>query len=242
MLIETQAIVINTLKFGDADLIARCYCKEIGLKSFLLKGILNSKKGRLSKSLFQPLSLIRLITLIKNENSEGLLFIREAHLHYPLNEIPTDIKKNTVGQFLGEVLSRVISEEGAPNPQFYQFIEEKIIYLETQSFSPIFHLKFMTELSHHLGFYPNKSSINEDYFDMETGCFCSNTPSKFLVSGPVVVAFKELLGIKFDQLKQISVPNTIRTKLLVVLLDYYNLHLENFGKIKSIDILHEIFR
>ncbi|HCZ09902.1 MAG TPA: DNA repair protein RecO, partial [Flavobacteriaceae bacterium] len=28
----------------------------------------------------------------------------------------------------------------------------------------------------------------------------------------------------------------------VVLLDYYNLHLENFGKIKSIDILHEIFR
>ncbi len=78
MLVETDAIVLSTLKYGDASLIARCYCKELGLKSFLLKGILSSKKGRLKKSFFQPLSLITLNTQIKNESKQGLNFIKEA--------------------------------------------------------------------------------------------------------------------------------------------------------------------
>ena len=56
MLIETDAIVLSTLKYGDSSLIARCYCKELGLKSFLLKGILSSKKAGLKKSLFNPLA------------------------------------------------------------------------------------------------------------------------------------------------------------------------------------------
>ena len=53
MLVKTNAIVISTLKYGDSSLITRCYCKELGLKSFMLKGILTSKKGGLKKSLFQ---------------------------------------------------------------------------------------------------------------------------------------------------------------------------------------------
>ncbi|MGB1362946.1 MAG: DNA repair protein RecO, partial [Flavobacteriaceae bacterium] len=109
MLIETDAIVISTLKYGDSSLIARCYCKELGLKSFMLKGILSSKKGQLKKSLFQPLSIINLITQVKNDNREGLHFIKEARVRFPLIEIPSDIKKNTVALFLSEVLTRVIT-------------------------------------------------------------------------------------------------------------------------------------
>jgi len=30
--------------------------------------------------------------------------------------------------------------------------------------------------------------------------------------------------------------------VLRVLIDYFNLHLQGFGKIKSVNILHEIFR
>ena len=93
MLIETDAVVISTLKYGDSSLIARCYCKELGLKSFMLKGILSSKKGALKKSLFQPLSIINLITQVKNQNREGLHFIKEAQIRFPVIEIPSDIKK-----------------------------------------------------------------------------------------------------------------------------------------------------
>lgn len=241
MLIETNAIVLSTLKYGDSSLIARCYCKELGLKSFLLKGILSSKKAGLKKSLFQPLSLIRLITQVKNENSEGLYYIKEARIHFPLIEIPSDIKKNAVVLFLSEVLTRVITEEGAPNPSLYHFIQKNVIHLEAKRFSPLFHLKFMMELSQHLGFYPNQSEMEENYFDLESGCFCGASPSKYLIGGDLALAFKELLGTNFDTLDDISIPNVLRIKVLGVLIDYFNLHLHGFGKIKSVDILHEIF-
>ncbi len=242
MLIETDAIVISTLKYGDSSLIARCYCKELGLKSFMLKGILSSKKGQLKKSLFQPLSIINLITQVKNDNREGLHFIKEARVRFPLIEIPSDIKKNTVALFLSEALTRVITEEGAPNPILYHFIQKNVILLEQKGFSPLFHLKFMIDLSQHLGFYPNQSDLKEDYFDLESGCFCSSSPSKYVIGGDLVIAFKKLLGTNFETMNDLTIPNSLRTKVLSVLIDYFNLHLQGFGKIKSVDILHEIFR
>ena len=44
MHVETDAIVISSLKYRDSSLIVRCYCKELGLRSFMLKGILAAKK------------------------------------------------------------------------------------------------------------------------------------------------------------------------------------------------------
>ncbi len=242
MLIETDAIVISTLKYGDSSLIARCYCKDLGLKSFMLKGILSSKKGSLKKSLFQPLSIINLITRIKNKNREGLHFIKEARVHFPLIEIASDIKKKAVALFLSELIINVITEEGAPNGTLYNFIQKNVIHLEEKRFSPLFHLKFMMDLSHHLGFYPNQSNLGEDYFDLESGCFCSSSPSKYLIGGEIVVAFKKLLGTNSETFNDLTIPNLLRTKVLRVLIDYFNLHLQGFGKIKSVNILHEIFR
>ena len=242
MLIETDAVVISTLKYGDSSLIARCYCKELGLKSFMLKGILSSKKGALKKSLFQPLSIINLITQVKNQNREGLHFIKEARIRFPLIEIPSDIKKNAVALFLSEVMTRVISEEGAPNSTLYHFIQKNVIQLEEKGFSPLFHLKFMMDLSQHLGFYPNQSDSKKDFFDLESGCFGSSSPSKYLIGGDLVDALKQLLGTNLEALNELTIPNSLRTKVLSVLIDYFNLHLQGFGKIKSVDILHEIFR
>ena len=242
MLIKTNAIVLSTLKYGDSSLIARCYCKELGLKSFMLKSILSSKKGQLKKSLFQPFNIITLITQVKNENKDGLHFIREARICFPLIEIPSDIKKNTVALFLSEVMGRVITEEGAPNQILYHFLEKNIIFLEQKGFSPLFHLKFMTDLSHHLGFYPNQSNLKEDYFDLESGCFCSSSCSKYVIGGDLVITLKKILGTNFEDLNHLKIPNSLRIKVLNVLVDYFNLHLHSIGKIKSLDILHEIFR
>ena len=242
MLIKTNSIVLSTLKYSDSSLIARCYCKELGLKSFLLKGILSSKKGALKKSLFQPLNIISLITQVNNQNHERLLFIKEARVHFPLFEIPSNIKKNTIALFLSEVLTKVISEEGAPNKSLFHFIEKNIIHLETKGFSPLFHIKFMLELTNHLGFYPNQSNMKEDFFDLENGCFCMSSPSQYVIGGDLVIALKKLLGTNFVELEKIAISNTLRSKVLSILIDYFNIHLQGFGKIKSVNILHEIFR
>ena len=241
MLVKTNAIVISTVKYGDSSLITRCYCKELGLKSFMLKGILTSKKGGLKKSLFQPLNLINISTQIKNQSNQKLNFIREGSLKVHFKEIPLKIKKNAIALFISEVISRVIYEEGNPNIALYSFLENSIMRLEKDEFSPVFHLKFLTLLSDQLGFYPNLMCQEKEFFDIESGCFCENSNSKYAVGGETVRAFKELLGINFDDIVQIKISNTLRIKVLDFLIDYFNIHLPRFGKIKSIAVLHEIF-
>ena len=100
----------------------------------------------------------------------------------------------------------------------------------------------MLDLSQNLGFYPNQTDMEKDCFDLESGCFCSSSPSKYVVGGEIVLAFKTLISTNFEKLQDFTFPNSLRTKLLSVLIDYFNLHLQGFGKIKSVDILHEIFR
>ena len=241
MLVRTNAIVISTVKYGDSSLITRCYCKELGLKSFMLKGILTSKKGGLKKSLFQPLNLINISTQIKNQSNQKLNFIREGSLKVHFKEIPLKIKKNAIALFISEVISRVIYEEGNPNIALYNFLENSIMKLEKDQFSPVFHLKFLTLLSDQLGFYPNLMCQEKEFFDIESGCFCENSNSKYAVGGETVRVFKELLGINFDDIVQIKISNTLRIKVLDFLIDYFNIHLPRFGKIKSIAVLHEIF-
>ena len=241
MLVKTNAIVISTVKYGDSSLITRCYCKELGLKSFMLKGILTSKKGGLKKSLFQPLNLINISTQIKNQSNQKLNFIREGSLKVHFKEIPLKIKKNAIALFISEVISRVIYEDGNPNIELYSFLENSIMRLEKDEFSPVFHLKFLTLLSDQLGFYPNLMCQEKEFFDIESGCFCENSNSKYAVGGETIRAFKELLGINFDDIVQIKISNTLRIKVLDFLIDYFNIHLPRFGKIKSIAVLHEIF-
>ena len=241
MLVKTNAIVISTVKYGDSSLITRCYCKELGLKSFMLKGILTSKKGGLKKSLFQPLNLINISTQIKNQSNQKLNFIREGSLKVHFKEIPLKIKKNAIALFISEVISRVIYEDGNPNIELYSFLENSIMRLEKDEFSPVFHLKFLTLLSDQLGFCPNLMCQEKEFFDIESGCFCENSNSKYAVGGETVRAFKELLGINFDDIVQIKISNTLRIKVLDFLIDYFNIHLPRFGKIKSIAVLHEIF-
>ena len=62
MLVSTKAIVLSKLKFKDNDVIVKCYTKEFGVKSYLLRNILKSKKGKLKIAYFQELTILDLET------------------------------------------------------------------------------------------------------------------------------------------------------------------------------------
>ena len=58
--VTTKAIVLSSLKYSDSSLIVKCFTEEDGLKSYMLRGILKSKKGKLKAAYFQPLTLLKL--------------------------------------------------------------------------------------------------------------------------------------------------------------------------------------
>ncbi|MEL0300434.1 MAG: recombination protein O N-terminal domain-containing protein, partial [Flavobacteriaceae bacterium] len=78
MLVETKAIVLHSIKYNDSSLIAHCYTETLGIQSFMLKGILSAKKGKIRKAHFQPLTLLNIQFQYKNKG--GLNFIKELRV------------------------------------------------------------------------------------------------------------------------------------------------------------------
>jgi len=66
MQVTTKAVVLKALKYGDTSLIVKAFTASDGLKSYLLKGVLASKKGKLKTAYFQPLTQLELVANHKN--------------------------------------------------------------------------------------------------------------------------------------------------------------------------------
>ena len=108
-IITTKAIVFNTIKYGDTSLIVKCFTFEDGVKSYMIKGVLKSKKGKLKTAYFQPLTQLQIVA--NHTNKQGLNSIREASIIHPYNTLHTSIIKQTIVLFLSEILSSIIQEE-----------------------------------------------------------------------------------------------------------------------------------
>ena len=96
MIESTKAIVLNAIKFQETSLIVKCYTQK-GIKSYLLKGVLKSKKGKLKPAYFQILTLL---DIVASHNDKGTLnYIREASVYHPFHAISTDVYKSSIALF-----------------------------------------------------------------------------------------------------------------------------------------------
>ncbi len=237
MIQTTKAIVINTIKFGDTSLIATCYTKEYGIKSYMLKGILTSKKSTVKLAYFQPLMVLNLTA---NHNNKGALnFIKDVEVLNFNHSIYSTIKKQTIALFLSEVVHFSIREE-EQNSQLFQYLETSFLWLETHDNCSNFHLLFLLNLTKFLGFYPDMKAPNASYFDLQEGSF-TNEKKFNAVSGEDLVQFKKLLGINFDVLHEVDFSVSNRQTVLSILIQYFELHLSGFRKPKSLTVLKAVF-
>jgi len=118
LIIATNAIVLSSLKFGDSSLIVKCFTLQDGLKSYLVRGVLKSKKGGLKVAYFQPLTQLKIVA---NHNAKNTLnSFKEIQVFNSYQSIYQDIVKQSIAFFLSEVVSNVIQEEEA-NEALYSF-------------------------------------------------------------------------------------------------------------------------
>ncbi|MFL2636648.1 MAG: recombination protein O N-terminal domain-containing protein [Flavobacteriaceae bacterium] len=66
MLVSTESISLNYVKYSETSIIVKCYTKSDGIKSYLLKGIRSPKKKSLNIGLFQPLTILEIDANHKN--------------------------------------------------------------------------------------------------------------------------------------------------------------------------------
>lgn len=238
MLTKGKAIVLSTLKYKDNDLIVKCYTSHRGCVSYLQRGVLKSKKGRIRAVYFQPLSQLEIDeTYRPNRSLQVLKEIKPLYLYHTLH---TNLIKAAVAMFLAEVLSSTLNEEESNLPLF-NFLETVFQYLDKEEKFANFHLLFMLKLSRYLGFYPDLESIQNPYFNLESGLFERESPVKYFIKGSNLEVLKSLLGMDFDALNSLKLSSSQRREFLNVLLLYFELHLGSFRKPKSLQVFNEIF-
>ena len=238
MVVNTNAIVISAIKYAEADLIVKCYTQTSGLKTYMLRGILKSRKGKFKTSLFQPLTQLELVA--KHKDKGSLEYLQDAKILVHYQSLHTEVVKSTMVMFLSEMLKNTIQEEEV-NDALYNYLEGAINWLDFHAEIANFHLLFLLKLTQYLGFYPDDSEMELPYFNLLDGIFQESKTDGYCIRGEVLEHLKLLLATNFEALNEIKLSKANRSELLEILLTYYQLHIESFKKPKSLSILHEIF-
>lgn len=237
-----QAIALGSIRYGDSSLIVACYTRQYGLQSYMLKGILSSKRNKkLSKSFFEPLTLLEFEA--KRNQDHKLGYLQQVHLLYPYLSIPFDLRKKAVVFFLAEIIHQVVKEEQQEaNPSLFDFIQKRMLWLDENDTIGLFHLKTVLDLTLFMGFNPNMSDKDAPYFDLESGCMSRYRPKANFIEGRLKNLWVEILGMKFDTVAKIKVSREEKAALLEYAIQYFKLHLQQFKSPKSTEILNELFK
>ena len=237
--LPTKAIVVNSIKYGENSRVLRCYTREFGLQAYMINSV-SSKKGVVKAGMLLPLTQLQLVVTHKGKGT--LERIKEAQIDQHYHNIPVDPVRNALALFMAEVLSRTLKEE-QPNADKFEFVHNYCSLLDTeQQIHSHFHISFLLGLSRYLGFYPDQSSATSgNLFDMMEGRFVHANPlHPYCMTASCSESLKALLSGHASN-DTIRIAKPVRRALLHDLLTYYRIHVEEFGQLKSLEVLEELF-
>ena len=242
MLVKTKAIVLNSLKYGESQIIVDIFTESHGRLSFVQRIPRTSRSG-IKKQLFQPLTILDIE--FDWRASQKLQRIKDAAIAYPFVSLPFDAFKLSIALFVAEFTSYGTRSEQS-NPALFKFIENSVMWLDTceRDFAN-FHIIYMLHLTRFIGFYPNLDDGFDDdgaCFDMRAGCFTHNYPahSDFLEPDEAR-KIRLLMRLNYTTMRLLSLSRSERNRIVEVILQYYRLHQPGFPDMKSLPVLAQLF-
>lgn len=229
MLYKTEGIVIGFIKFKDTSIIAKIFTKDFGMKSYIINNV-RSKTGKTKIAIFQILTILDLV--VYNKETSDLNRISEAKYNYPYKSLNSNIKKSSMAFFLAEVLNKTLKEQ-TENQELFSFLKDSFIHFDdSNSNYENFHLQFLIQLTGYLGFKP--STLKD---------LISNSQKTIALSQEEFKQIEHLLfrNNEYSFSEKEGINNLTRRKALEYLLAFYQTHFENFGEIKSLKVLKEVF-
>lgn len=239
MLHKVRGIVLKTTLYSESSVVVQIFTDKLGIQSYLINGV-KKPKAKISINILQPLHLLEMV--VYNKANTQLQRVAEARAVPIFKSIPYQVVKNTIVQFLNEVLYKSIQQQNT-DENLFDFIYNSICWFdETEEINSNFHLSFLLKLTRFLGFAPQTASRpDQKYFDLQEGEFTSIMPvHPYFINKGDADYFVELFLKSFNQLFEIKMDNQNRRFILDKILIYYNLHTASFGQIKSHQVLEEV--
>ena len=238
MQLKTEALVIHSMRYAEADLIVKLYTHKEGIHSYLVKGVLKSKKGKIRSSFFQPLSLLEVDAIHNHKNSLARLKEVKPVLHF--TSLHTNIIKGCISSFISEILNQVLIDN-QPDEELFLFLKKAVHWLDQTHKPTLFPHFFLLEISSHLGFYPDSTNNDLPQFNLAEGKFEVASKSEYCIENEELNSLLILTKTSFSSLSNLKISKFERVKLLENLILYFSLHLEGFKKPKSLNVIQELF-
>ena len=224
-MISRDVIVLSAIKFKEQDLIVKCFSKEEGVLSLFVKSGFKTKKGSAKAAFFQPLTQLKVISLPNARG--GLNVLREVNSNFIYSTLHTDIFKSSLTLFLSELLSSILKTEDS-DESLYDYLLNSLKLLDLEDFNPNFHIVFLVKLTNFMGF---SISLNPN--------LKYELLSKF--SDSEINLMEQFVDVSFTDSKLIKLSSNQRGVVLEILIDYFNLHIDNFRRPNSLEVFKTIF-
>jgi DNA repair protein RecO (recombination protein O) len=225
MLYKTRGIALSFIKYRETSIIARVFTDKFGIQTYIVNGV-RSQKAKAKIALFQPLTLLELV--VYHNKKKDINRISEMKCDYTFHSIPYEIRKTTIAFFITELLGQTLVEEGEDDSMF-EFIHESIIALDmTKGNYENFHLQFMLSLSQFLGIRPESANM-----------ILHDTGHSKLYNQEFTEKLDRLLLLNYDH--TLSLKKSERHEILMLLIQYYQMHFDSIRDFKSVQVLREVF-
>ncbi|MGN1214806.1 MAG: DNA repair protein RecO [Candidatus Cryptobacteroides sp.] len=212
---KAELIVISSTKFGENSIVLHTLSREFGRRGFLLR-----VSPKASMTLFMPLNILE-AEVTENPKSE-LWHAKNFTCVSPLNGIRTNIYKNTMTLFMGEVLFRVVREL-EPEDGLADWVKGQVLALDVlQGDFSNFHLLFLLGLCSALGFSPGMEDL-----------------APFV--GDRYDSVSHLLASPFEEALLLPLNGEGRNEIAASILKYISHHTESSLNVRSLAVLRDIF-
>ena len=240
---KTKGIVLRTVKYGETSIITAIYTELFGLQSYLVNGVrTSSKKGPGKASLFQPSAILDLI--VYHSDLKNLQRIKEFKWGCLYKHIFSDIFKNAVALFMVELLSKTIKQP-EHNTDLFHFIEDAFLHLDESGQNVVanFPLFFSLHLATLFGFRLSDAyTPQNNYLDLQEGEFVHEQPvHPYFLAEPYSYTTSQLLKtMQPHELSAIQLNQEGRRILMIAYQQFYALHIQDFGTMKTLPVLQEV--
>lgn len=224
---SAKGFLLSYLKYGDTDAVLHCFTEQDGYESYFAKNIFSTRSRK--KAYLQPLNELQLKYRLKSGSAMHLIWDMEP-IHTIENQ---NIKISTILFFISDFLNNILKNE---TDQTLIYSEIKLFLVEVEQHNYSSHLFFMIKLLNRLGLSPLISE--KKFLDADSGEFSNSQTSTFFTD-KISEIWKSILTS--DKPYTADLNSEIRAELLDSIMFYYQNHLSNFRRPKSLEIIRQLW-
>jgi DNA repair protein RecO (recombination protein O) len=240
---KTKGIILRTIAYGETSVITTAYTELFGIQTYIVKGIRKGSKTSQGKtSYFQPGAMLDME--VYHNELKNLQFIKEFNWSFLYEHIFFNVVKNAAAMYMIELLQHSLKQPEA-NPELFYLTEDSLKQLDrgNDTLTANLPLYFTLHLASELGLrIQGEYSPQTPVLDLQEGMYVNEPPAHpYYVTGDMAKSTSTINNIMFyNNLETIQLNRTTRRSLLQAYQQFFALHIQEFGELRSLQVLQEV--